>query len=197
MSAPASSKRKPAVFLDRDGTVIEEVHYLSDPNLVRIVSGSGHAIRKLNEAGFFVVIATNQSGIARGLLDEETLERIHTKMADLLARDGAHIDHFEHCPHHPDYDGVETPRRKPEPGMLLDAAQTANLDLSRSWMIGDAFRDVQAGKRAGTRAILVETGKGASQRDEALASTEAPDYVAPALPEAIDWLLAQSSVAAE
>lgn len=193
MSSPASRSPRPAVFLDRDGTVIEEVHYLSDPDLVRIVPGSGRAIRKLNEAGFFVVIATNQSGIARGLLDEDTLKLIHERMAALLAQDGAHIDHFEHCAHHPEYDGVETPRRKPEPGMLLDAAQTANIELSQSWMIGDAFRDVQAGKRAGTRAILVETGKGASQRAEAIASTEAPDYVAPALPEAIDWLLAQTS----
>jgi len=191
MNTPAGNAPRPAVFLDRDGTVIEEVHYLSDPALVRLVPGSGSAIRRLNEAGYFVVIATNQSGIARGLLDEATLALIHAEMARQLAVDNARIDHYEHCPHHPEYDGVETERRKPGPGMLHDAARTENLELTKSWMIGDAFRDVQAGRRAGARTILVETGKGAIDREEALASREAPDHVAADLPQAVEWLLAQ------
>ncbi len=189
MSDSAGRNLRPAVFLDRDGTVIEEVDYLSDPSLVRLVPGSGEAIKRLNDAGYCVVIATNQSGIARGMLDEATLELIHAEMTRQLDAHGARIDRIEYCPHHPEHDGVETHRRKPEPGMLLEAAELLNIELGRSWMIGDAFRDIQAGVRAGTRTILVETGKGARERATAEASTEAPDHVTANLPDAIDLLL--------
>lgn len=178
---------RPAVFLDRDGTIIEEIDYLADPDLVRLIPGAAEAIVELNRAGFYVVVATNQSGIARGMLDEHILGEIHAVMNSELAHEGASVDRIEFCPHHPKYDGVETERRKPGPGMLLDAASALHIDLQASWMIGDAIRDCAAGHAAGARSILVETGKGA--REKADLDGEA-DHVATDLLAAVRWILA-------
>lgn len=153
----------PAVFLDRDGTINVEVDYLARPEDLELYPGAAAAVRRLNEAGRFVVVVTNQSGVARGLLDEETLSRIHARLDELLADAGAHVDAYSWCPHHPDVGQPPYRRacdcRKPAPGMLLDAAREHGLDLARSWTVGDSLRDVAAGRAAGTRAILVGTGK--------------------------------------
>lgn len=156
-------RARPAVFLDRDGTINEEVDYLSDPADLVLLPGAAAAIRRWNGAGYLVVVVTNQSGIARGLLDEERLREIHDRLQRMLAREGAAIDAFYHCPHHPDFG--EPPLRercgcrKPAPGMLLRAAEELHLDLERSWIVGDSLRDLEAGAAVGVRGILVETGK--------------------------------------
>jgi D-glycero-D-manno-heptose 1,7-bisphosphate phosphatase len=157
------SAGRAAVFLDRDGTVNREVDYLAHPDQLELLPGAAEAIKRLNQSGRPVVVVTNQSGIARGKLDEATLARVHERLDALLAGFDAHIDAYYACPHHPEHG--EAPYRatcscrKPLPGMLLRAAAEHDLDLSSSWMVGDSLRDVEAGRAAGTRAILVATGK--------------------------------------
>lgn len=160
---------RPAVFLDRDGTILVEVDFLTDPDELELLPGAADAIASLNRRGLPVVVVTNQSGIARGLLDERILDRIHALMAVELARHGAHVDAVLFCPHHPEAGEPPLRRacdcRKPAPGMLLEGARAVGAELSRSWMVGDSMRDVEAGRRAGARAILVGTGKGPEQRE--------------------------------
>jgi D-glycero-D-manno-heptose 1,7-bisphosphate phosphatase len=153
-----------AVFLDRDGTLIEEVNYLSSPEQVRLIPGAADAVRRLNDACVLVVVVTNQAGVARGYFPESRVGEVHARLAALLAEHGAHIDAFYHCPHHPTA-GVGAYRvacdcRKPKPGLLLTAARELDIDLSRSWMIGDKLCDAAAGEAAGCRSILVRTGHG-------------------------------------
>lgn len=155
---------KPAVFLDRDGVVIEDSHYLGDPARVRILPGVPEAVASLNRAGWRVVVVTNQSGVARGLFTEPDVEAVHEHLAELLCGYGAKIDAFHHCPHHPDGE-VEAYRvacacRKPRPGMLRRAADELGLDLAASWMVGDRVTDLQAGAAVGCRTVLVRTGNG-------------------------------------
>ena len=153
-----------AVFLDRDGTLIEEVYYLSAPEQVRLIPGATDAVRRLNDAGVLVVVVTNQAGVARGYFPESRVGAVHAHLSALLAERGARIDAFAYCPHHPT-EGVGAYRivcecRKPKPGLLLTAARDLGIDLSRSWMIGDKPCDAEAGKAAGCRSILVRTGHG-------------------------------------
>jgi len=154
--------RRRAVFLDRDGTVIKHVPYLSDPASVQVLPGSADALRRLRRAGFARVLVTNQSAIGRGMLTEERLDQIHTEMNRQLAAKGATVDAIYYCPEAPagdDRTAVETPDRKPGPGMLLRAAADLELDLATSWMVGDLISDVLAGRNAGCRSILVESGQ--------------------------------------
>ncbi|MCC6578869.1 MAG: HAD family hydrolase [Phycisphaeraceae bacterium] len=155
---------KPAVFLDRDGTIIEQVHHLIDPDKVRLLPGAAEGIARLREMGCACVVVTNQSVIGRGLLTVEGLARIHDRMHALLAAHGTQVDGIYFCPEAPrgdDRQTIEHPDRKPGPGMLLRAAKEMQLDLSRSWMIGDMESDLLAGRNAGCRgSILVLTGYG-------------------------------------
>lgn len=155
---------RPAVFLDRDGTLIELVHHLSDPGEVRLLPRAGDALRLLRELGYLSVLVTNQSAIGRGLLTVEGLGLVQAEFDRQLAACGGAIDGFYFCPHRPlitDPTVIEHPDRKPGPGMLLRAARELELDLSRSWMIGDTVSDMWAGRNAGCRAtILVRTGYG-------------------------------------
>lgn len=148
-----------AVFLDRDDTLIEDPGYLNDPAQVKLLPGVELAIRSLHQAGYKLIVVTNQSGIARGMLTEATLELIHAEMRRQLAEKGAHLDAIYFCPFHPEGTvepyGVESELRKPQPGMLLQAARELELDLSASWMVGDGPRDIEAGLRAGCRTIRV------------------------------------------
>jgi D,D-heptose 1,7-bisphosphate phosphatase len=167
-----SDPLRPAVFLDRDGTLIEHVHYLSDPALVRLLPRTGEALKRLRQAGFARVLVTNQSAIGRGMLTEERLDQIHTEMNRQLAASGATIDRIYHCPDAPgdsDRTVVENLDRKPGPGMLLRAATDLKLDLSQSWMIGDLVSDVLAGLNAGCRSILVQSGQTSAEEAEKLA----------------------------
>lgn len=155
---------KPAVFLDRDGVVIEDVNYLGDPDRVRLIPGSAEAVAELNRAGWAVVIVSNQSGVARGLFSLAAVDAVHAHLAVMLRNHGARIDSFLFCPHHPEAEMPEFRAdcdcRKPRPGMLLCAAAELGLDLAESWMIGDRESDLAAGAAAGCRTALVRTGYG-------------------------------------
>jgi histidinol-phosphate phosphatase family protein len=153
---------RPAVFLDRDGTLIEHVPYLSDPALVRLLPGAAEALVRLRRAGFACVLVTNQSAIGRGMLTVERLEEIHAELDRQLAAHGAALEAVYYCPAAPggaDRTVVECPDRKPGPGMLLRAAAERRLDLAASWMVGDLISDVMAGLNAGCRSILVHSGQ--------------------------------------
>jgi D,D-heptose 1,7-bisphosphate phosphatase len=174
---------RPAVFLDRDGTVIEHVHYLSDPGLVRLLPGAAEALRRLRRAGFARVLVTNQSAIGRGLLTECRLREIHAELQRQLAASGATLDGIYFCPDAPAGDDrtvVESQDRKPGPGMLLRAAEELGLDLGASWMVGYLTSDVLAGLNAGCRSILVRSGQATDAEAAALADRceVAPDLTA-------------------
>jgi D-glycero-D-manno-heptose 1,7-bisphosphate phosphatase len=184
-----------AVFLDRDGTVIKEANYLRSVRQLRLIPGAAQAIHRLNAAGFAVVITTNQSGVARGLLTEPALAAIHEALRKRLTRRGARLDAIYYCPHHPEARVAAYRRRcrcrKPAPGMLLRAARDLDLDLRASFVVGDSARDLEAGRRAGCRTVLVRTGYGAKGAPLP-AGEPAPDYVADNLSEAVTWLLTQA-----
>lgn len=151
-----------AVFLDKDGTLVEDVPYNVDPALIRLLPGAGEALRALQAAEFALVVVTNQSGVARGLFPESALGGVEARLRELLAREGVTLAGFLACPHHPDGSVPEYARecgcRKPGPGLLRRAAEELNLDLSASWMVGDILNDVEAGQRAGCRTVLLDTG---------------------------------------
>ncbi len=183
---------RPAVFLDRDGVVNEEVHHLHRVEDLRLLPGAAAAIRRVNDRGIPVVLVTNQSVVARGLCTAQDVEVIHKALLTLLAGEGAHLDGIFSCPHHPE--GLGSYRRlcrcrKPEPGLLIRAAREFRVNLKRSVLIGDQVKDLEAGRRAGCRVVLVLTGHGR----EALLHLEGrgvpPDYVAQDLDEAVDWCL--------
>lgn len=150
---------RPAVFLDRDGTVIDEVGHLGEPDRVVLLPGVPKALRRLSEAGYALVVVTNQAGVARGYFTEDDVGAVNERTASLLEEEGVALDGCYHCPHHPDFTGA-CDCRKPLPGMLLRAADDLELDLSRSWMVGDHPSDAEAGAAAGARPIMVRTGHG-------------------------------------
>ena len=143
-----------AVFLDRDGTIAKDVHYCRRPEDFILFANAAGVIKLLNNSGFKVIIITNQSGIAKGYLSEETLGEIHKKMKEELADEGAHIDGIYYCPHHPD-DNCGC--RKPRPSLILQAAGDFDIDLKHSFMVGDRQKDIELGKAVGCRTILVGT----------------------------------------
>ncbi|GAG20401.1 unnamed protein product [marine sediment metagenome] len=150
---------KRAVFLDRDGTIIEEVGYLRRIEDIRLLPGAAEALRGLKQAGFLLLVVTNQSAVARGWLNEQALEAIQQEINRLLQGDGGTVDAFYYCPHLP---GAKLKRyartctcRKPKPGLLQRAARDWSVSLQRSYMVGDSRRDVEAGRRAGCCTILI------------------------------------------
>ncbi|MFQ5429974.1 MAG: HAD-IIIA family hydrolase [Phycisphaerae bacterium] len=182
--------RRAAVFVDRDRTLIEDPGYLRDPNQVRLCPGVAEAVARLREAGYPVVVVSNQSGVARGYLTEEDLAAIHQQMQDLLRAEGSGVDAIYYCPFLDDPEAVieeyrrDSDLRKPKPGMLLLAAEEMGLDLESSWMIGDATRDIQAGLAAGCRTVLIGNGE--------VEPSAAPDFVAADLRGAADLVLRES-----
>jgi histidinol-phosphate phosphatase family protein len=170
-----------AVFLDKDGTVIENVPYNVDPSLIRLCAGAAEGLRMLAEAGYLLVVVSNQSGVARGYFPESAIGPVEDRVRELLAEQGVMLDGFHYCPHHPDgrvaaY-AFECDCRKPAPGMLHEAARSLGIDLARSWMVGDIPDDVEAGQRAGCRTVLI-TRNGPGE------STPVPDVIATDLTEA-------------
>ena len=170
---------RPAVFLDRDGTLIEDRHYLRDPSQVRLLPGAGDAVRRLNAAGLPAVIVTNQSGIARGLLTEADYLATVRRLDELLLAAGARVDGHYHCPHLPELTGP-CDCRKPGPLLFERAARELGLDLATSWWVGDRERDLAAADRYGGRAVLVLSGDGPTDARESGASPRptAPDLAA-------------------
>lgn len=176
---------KRAVFLDRDGTINQDPGYLNNPDGVVLFPGVGQALRKLSEAGFLLIVVSNQSGIARGLVEPENLEKIHQNMNLLLKKEGAEIDDFFICSSLPE---KKAPDRKPNPGLLLQGAEKYGIDLSESYMVGDRKSDLDAGKNAGCRAVaLVRTGRG--QETENKISPSDADFVGNDLLAVADWIL--------
>ncbi len=188
--------RRPALFLDRDGTLIKEVNYLTTIDQLAMLDGSIEALRLAHAAGMATVLITNQSAVARGMLTETELQRIHHHLSRLIVEKGGVLDGVYYCPHHPEGSvaGYAAPCqcRKPQPGLLLAAARELGLNLSKSLMVGDSLKDVEAGRKAGCTSVLVETGYGA--RESALIENgenggTVPDYVAPDILEAVRWFL--------
>jgi len=179
-----------ALFLDRDGTINVDPGYINHPGLLELLPGAAAAIRRAREAGYAIVVVTNQSGVGRGLIPPEMLPRIHLRMNELLlAAAGARIDHFACCTHQPS-DGCSC--RKPLPRLVHEAAEKLGLALDGSAFIGDRLTDVATGKAAGVgRTLLVRTGDGKAQEAllEGLPAEQAPDFVAESLGEAVDWVL--------
>lgn len=171
--------RRPAVFLDRDGTLTAEAEWVTKSAELGLFPFAAEAIALLSRAGYAVVLATNQSAVARGLITERELAGIHAHMARELARGGARLDGVYTCPHHPTEGSAPYRRececRKPKPGMLLAAARDLGLDLARSFVVGDAERDLAAGAAVGARGILVATGKGKAEYERLVREGNAPE----------------------
>jgi D-glycero-D-manno-heptose 1,7-bisphosphate phosphatase len=181
-----------AIFLDRDGTLIEEVGYLDRPERVELYPWSVDAIRALNRAGLKVVMVTNQSGVARGFFDMSTVDRVHQRIAELLGAGGAAIDAYYYCPHHPDGKVPELARacdcRKPARGLVDRAAEEFGIDPARSFTVGDRWLDVALARRVGGRGILVRTGYGAREEEHPQDGLTA-DAIVNNLIEATGWIL--------
>ena len=176
------SARPKAVFLDRDGTIIKDANYLSDLSQIEILRGVPQALKRLKDAGFLLVVITNQSGVARGSFPESFVNKSNQKMNDMLSQDGPEIDAFYYCPHHPDYGSekykIDCDCRKPKSGMLSQAAKDLNIDLANSFMIGDSPRDTLSGKNVGCFSILLTDS-----------SNKDTDAIAVDLPQAVDIIL--------
>lgn len=192
-------KQNTAVFLDRDGVINEEVGYIDSLDKLKIISCAYEAIKLINQSGMQVVIVSNQAGVAKGIFTEDFVQTTHDYLQRILSRQGAYINSIYYCPHHPT-EGEKPYQqvcecRKPAPGMLLRAAQDLNIDLKRSYMIGDRFRDIEAAKKAGVQGILVKTGYGQGLlRDDGPdkeTPDRQPDYIAADILEAVKWILGQ------
>ena len=190
--APSMIMANKAVFLDRDGTLIEEVGYLSHIEELMLLPRAGEAIRLLNHHQLKTLVVTNQSGVARGYFPESFVHLIHRKMQDLLTMEGAHLDGIYYCPHHPD---EKCECRKPGTGLVKKAVEDLDLDCSKSYMVGDRGIDIELAHRVGAKGILVLTGYGMGEWDEFGKGGEAmPHHVAPDLYEAVQWILRQESL---
>lgn len=180
------------LFLDRDGTINEELEFISSPDDVKLIPHSADAIREANEMGLKVFVITNQSGVARGFIKEEELVKVHDKLVELLKEKGAHIDAIYFCPHHPEYGEppyrIECECRKPNSGMLRQAEKEFNIDLKKSFVVGDRLIDVQTAHAVGATGILVLTGYGKNQIDEVLKNNMVIDYIAEDLYAAMQFI---------
>ncbi|RPH36124.1 HAD family hydrolase [bacterium] len=182
-----------AAFLDRDGTLNEEVNFVRTPEALELLPGAAASVRALNERGIIVCVISNQSGVARGFFTEEDLVPIHAKLERELDRAGAWIDHIYYCPHHPTEGkppyNIVCACRKPETGMLRQAAQDFGLDLQRSFVVGDRIVDIQAGRAAGATTILVMTGYGPHALKECHERGIVPDVIAADIAEAVTIIM--------
>jgi D-glycero-D-manno-heptose 1,7-bisphosphate phosphatase len=186
--------KRPAVFFDRDNTLIASDGFLGDPAKVVLVAGAADAIARARQLGYAVVVISNQSGVARGMFSEEDVQAVNARMDELLTAENptAVVDRHEFCPFHPDGTvdvyAKESDRRKPKPGMIQSSAEKLALDLSRSWVIGDAARDIEAGKSAGCRTILFNDAKLKKSPAAEQPLKVEPDYVVTTLAEAIAYI---------
>lgn len=170
--------KQKAIFLDRDGTINKYVGFLKNIDEFELIDGVAEAIRKINESGYLAIVVTNQPIVARGEVSFEELEEIHNKMETLLGKEGAYLDAIYYCPHHPHkgYEGerpelkIDCDCRKPKPGMLLKAAADFNIDLSKSWMVGDGENDVKAGINAECKTVLLSDGNETYGQNETVKS---------------------------
>lgn len=185
-----------AVFLDRDGTINEEMGYVNHIDRFVLLPGVAAAIRRINESGLRAVVVTNQSGAARGYFPMELIDMVHQKMTGLLKEEGAFLDGIYTCTHAPPSEGKSggCDCRKPGIGLMKQAAQDLNLDLQRSYVVGDRFKDIEMAHNAGAKAILVLTGYGKGEIEYIEPTCKVkPDHVAKDLTAAVDWILTDAS----
>ncbi len=188
-----------AVFFDRDGTLNEEIGHVRNAEDFRVYSFAARAVRLVNEAGLRAIVVTNQSGIGRGLIPESLVRRVNRQLTRRIAIGGGRLDAIYYCPHHPE---ASVPRfrmvchcRKPAAGLLETAAREFGVDLERSFMIGDRFVDMLAGKRVGARSVLVLTGVGRAEfEDDRINTITQPDHIAENAYQAVRWILANHGV---
>ena len=188
-----------AVFLDRDGTINEEMGYINHVDRFQLLPRTAKAIRLINDSGLKAVVVTNQSGVARGMFPESLVGEVHRKMENLLRADGAHVDGIYYCPHHPDFGPPEYRKRcqcrKPATGMIERACNDLGIDPTKSYMIGDRIMDMDFGHKIGTKGILVLTGYGKGElayRDGQW--REKPSFIAKDLYDAVRWIIAQEAL---
>jgi len=180
-----------AIFLDRDGVINYEKNFVLTPGDMELIPKASHAIRKINSSSYLAIVVTNQSAVARNLISFKELDQIHEKLKADLKKHGAYVDAIFYCPHHPNYNGPNVNRdlikdchcRKPKPGLLFDASKKMNIDLHKSYLIGDTERDIQAGREAGCSTIGVKTGKNIERFNAH------PDYIFETILEAADFIL--------
>ena len=175
-----------AVFLDRDGTINEEMGYINHLSRFVLLPQAAPAIQGLNRAGLKVVVVTNQSGAARGYFPETLVGQVHALMGKLLAAEGARVDAIYTCLHLPE---AKCACRKPQPKLIQDAARDLGLDLSRSYLVGDRYMDIQTAQNAGVKGVLVLTGYGLGEYEQRSSRSPAPAHVAQDLLEAADWII--------
>jgi histidinol-phosphate phosphatase family protein len=187
---------RPAVFLDRDGVINRELDHLGSVDRFELLPGAAEAIGRLNRAGFLVLVATNQPGVAKGFFTEDTVREIHRRLETEIGRGGAYVNGIYYCPHHPEkgFPGeveslkIDCECRKPKTGMIDRARGEFNIDVSRSWFVGDSARDIECGRRAGMRTVGVRTGYGCAD----LAGSPGPDAFAADLADAVDYVISNT-----
>jgi D-glycero-D-manno-heptose 1,7-bisphosphate phosphatase len=187
---------KGIVFLDRDGTLIEDSGYLSDPALLREIPGASVSLKRLSLSGYALAVVSNQAGLARGKFREDQMDAVHKAFVAHFRARGVEFDAVEYCPHHPE--GIVEPYRqacvcrKPAPGMALSILQRLGVPAScGKWVVGDKMSDILMGKRIGAVTILVATGQGEGEREAAARRGERPDQFLPGMREAADWILSE------
>ena len=182
--------KRRAVFMDRDGTISEEVGYVNHPSRFRIFPYSAPAVRLLNDRGWLAIVVTNQAGVARGYFTEEMIHTVHDQLSDTLVRNGARIDGIYYCAHHPSVGEppyrTDCDCRKPKPGLIRRAVGDFDIDLAASWMVGDRYNDIELARNAGVKSALVMSGYGRGEWEHERSSWKLqPDLVAEDLFRAI------------
>lgn len=185
---------KPAVFMDRDGTMTIEGGYINHPSRLKLIAGTADAVRLCNENDLLAVVTTNQAGVARGYFTEDMINVVHGRLRTMLEKKGAHLDAVYYCPHHP-REGKTPYRadcncRKPRPGMIEQACRELPVDLTRSYMVGDKISDSEFGHRLGLRTVMVLTGYGRGEYEfQRQDWTDTPDFIAKNLKHAVLWII--------
>ena len=190
--------KRRAVFIDRDGTISEEVGYINHVSRFRLFPYAAPAIKHLNENGWLAIVITNQAGVARGYFSEVTIEAVHAAMTKELESSSARLDAVYYCAHHPSVGEppyrLDCDCRKPKPGLIARAAKDFDIDLEHSWMVGDRYSDVELARNAGVKSLLVLSGYGRGEWEHQRASwAEQPDLIAEDLLEAVEVILGQDT----
>ena len=188
-----------AVFIDRDGTISEEVGYINHPSRFRVFPYAAAAIKHLNDAGWLAIVVTNQAGVARGYFSEDMIQTVHAEMTKELENGGASLDAVYYCAHHPSVGDLpyrfDCDCRKPKPGLISRAARDFDIDLAGSWMVGDRYSDVELARNAGVQSMFVLSGYGRGEWEHQRSTwTEQPDLVAENLLEAVRVIAAEEDL---
>lgn len=184
-------KSNKAIFLDRDGTLNEDPGYLGDPEQVILLPTVGEALSILkNKYNFLLIVVSNQSGVARGLITEDDVKKVNSRINELLSKYNVRIDEFYYCTAHPDYSSADKCIcRKPSPKMILDASEKFNINLSKSYLIGDSISDIESADNAGCKSILVKTGYGVETISMLQKQNKFPSFVAENLMDAVNFII--------